>query len=98
MEKPLLRSKVATVHQALAVWSVHLCSVVNEFFVQRDCVYIVVLVVSGEGYGFLQFAWMYPRVLFQLLVFSLCSSVGQVQYIVYVCNCCIKLNYDKSVI
>jgi len=43
-----------------------------------DCDCVVVLVVSGEGYRFLQFAWLYPRVLVQLLLFSLCSSVGQV--------------------
>jgi len=39
---------------------------------------VTVLVVSGEGYGFLQFAQLYPHVLVQLFVFSLCSSVGQV--------------------
>jgi len=38
----------------------------------------VVLLVTGEGYGFLQFAWLYPHVLVQLFIFSLCSSMGQV--------------------
>ena len=39
---------------------------------------VVVLLVSGEGYAFLQFAVSYPHVLVQLFIFSLCSSVGQV--------------------
>jgi len=52
----------------------------------------VVLVVSGEGYGFLQFAWSYPRILVQLFVFSLCSSVGQVS----VCLCLWLVLYQRQ--
>jgi UDP-galactose transporter B1 len=35
------------------------------------------LLVTGEGYEFTLFAWMYPHVIVQLLVFSICSAVGQ---------------------
>ena len=52
------------------------CSCIVKVFYNVPCV--AVLIVSGEGYGFVQFARLYPHVLVKLLVFSLCSSVGQV--------------------
>jgi len=40
--------------------------------------FVVGLVLTGEGLGFMGFVVKYPSVLIQLITFSLCSAIGQV--------------------
>lgn len=42
------------------------------------CIFVVGLLVTGEGLEFIHFAYRFPPVLGQLVAFSVCSAVGQV--------------------